>query len=155
MSVYEGNRDDSALKFKWNAQELVDEIFKFLTTKQIPKAWRFLVSTHTAETARSIEYNIGRAERFSPTTSAGVLKRKEFYTLAIADCDQVLRDIRRMKAMGASLNKNTVEKLEAMAEEEIKLLSGVRKATKLRGVPDITQKIADAEAELERLRCLE
>ena len=155
MSVYEGKRDDSALKFKWNAQELVDEIFKFLTTKQIPKAWRFLVSTHTAETARSIEYNIGRAERFSPTTSAGVLKRKEFYTLAIADCDQVLRDIRRMKAMGAPLNKNTVEKLEAMAEEEIKLLSGVRKATKLRGVPDITQKIADAEAELERLRCLE
>lgn len=154
MSVYEGKRDDSALKFKWNAQQLVDEVFKFLTTKQIPKAWRFLLSVQTAETARSIEDNIGRAERFSTTTSAGVLKRKEYYTLAIADCDQVLRDLRRMKAMGAELNKNTVEKLEAMAEEEIRLLAGVRKATKLRGDPNIEDMIADAEAELERLRCL-
>ena len=154
MSVYEGKRDDSGLLFEWNAKVLADEMFKFLTTKQIPKAWRFLVCVPAAETARSIEHNIERAEQFHPSTAYNVLKRKEYYSLAIADCKQLRNDLQRMKAMGANLNKNTVEKLEEMIEREIKLLTGVRKSTRLRGVPDISQKIADEEAELERLRRL-
>ena len=154
MSVYENDRNDSALKFYWNAIELRTEVNKFLVTNQVPKSWRFLISVPMAETARSIVYNITRAEAFFPNSSFNVLERRRFYTLAIADCEQLLLDLQCIKEMNKGLNVNHIDKMIAKVEDEIALLKGVRKSTRLRGNPSKDQLIADAEAELERVRSL-
>ena len=154
MSVYEGDRSDSALKFYWNAIELRTEVNKFLVTNQVPKSWRFMLSVPTAETARSVVYNINRAEQFFPNSSYNVLERRKYYSLAIADCEQIMQDLQCMIDMGAPINVSHLERLIDKADEEIRLLKGVRKSTRLRGNPDTQQLIADAEAELERLRSL-
>ena len=154
MSVYEGDRSDSALKFYWNAIDLRIEINKFLITNQVPKSWRFLVSVPMAETARSIVYNINRAEQFFPNSTLNVLERKRYYSLAIADCEQLLLDLQCIKEMNNQLNVNHIEAMIATVDEEIRLLKGVRKNTRLRGNPDKEQLISEAEAELERVRSL-
>ena len=154
MSVYEGKRSDSSLKFLYNAIELRTEVNKFLVTRQVPKSWRFMLAVPTAETARSIVYNINRAEAFFPNSTFNVLERKRYYNLAIADCVQLCQDLQCMIDMGAPINISRLESLIEKVEDEIRLLKGVRNATRLRGERTKEQIVSDAETELERARAL-
>ena len=52
------------------------------------------------------------------------------------------------------MNANRFEGLAAMVEEEIKLLKGARKNVRVTGKKSTEERIAEAEAELERLRSL-
>lgn len=52
------------------------------------------------------------------------------------------------------MNANRFEELAAMVEEEIRLLKGARKNVRVTGKKSTEERIAEAEAELERLRSL-
>ena len=56
--------------------------------------------------------------------------------------------------IGLPVNANRFEALAGMVEEEIKLLKGARKNVRVTGKKTTDERIAEAEAELERLRSL-
>ena len=108
----------------------------------------------TVETARSIVYNVNRADCFYPNSSFNALERKRYLTLAIADCEQLMLDMQCLMDIGLPVNANRFEALAGMVEEEIKLLKGARKNVRVTGKKTTDERIAEAEAELERLRSL-
>ena len=143
--VYQRNREVSEYKFFTQAIAIRVEVNKLMASSSVvPKTYRLLNAVPTVETARSIVYNVNRADCFYPNTSFNALERKRYLTLDM----QCLMDI------GLPVNANRFEELAAMVEEEIKLLKGARKNVRVTGKKSTEERIAEAEAELERLRSL-
>ncbi len=153
--VFERNRTVSEFEFYHNAIKIRVEVNKLMASSSVvPKAYRLLNAVPTVETARSIVYNINRADHFYPNTSFNVLERKRYITLAIADCDQLLQDLQCLLDIGLPINVNRFEALVEMVDREIALLKGYRKAVKLTGKQTVEERIADHEAEIDRLRAI-
>ena len=154
-SVYQRNREVSEYKFFTQAIAIRVEVNKLMASSSVvPKAYRLLNAVPTVETARSIVYNVNRADCFYPNTSFNALERKRYLTLAIADCEQLMLDMQCLMDIGLPVNANRFEELAAMVEEEIRLLKGARKNVRVTGKKSTEERIAEAEAELERLRSL-
>ena len=126
--VYQRNREVSEYKFFTQAIAIRVEVNKLMASSSVvPKAYRLLNAVPTVETARSIVYNVNRADCFYPNTSFNALERKRYLTLAIADCEQLMLDMQCLMDIGLPVNANRFEELAAMVEEEIRLLKGARK----------------------------
>lgn len=153
--VYQRNREVSEYKFFTQAIAIRVEVNKLMASSSVvPKAYRLLNAVPTVETARGIVYNVNRADCFYPNTSFNALERKRYLTLAIADCEQLMLDMQCLMDIGLPVNANRFEGLAAMVEEEIRLLKGARKNVRVTGKKSTEERIAEAEAELERLRSL-
>lgn len=153
--VYQRNREVSEYKFFTQAIAIRVEVNKLMASSSVvPKAYRLLNAVPTVETARSIVYNVNRADCFYPNSSFNALERKRYLTLAIADCEQLMLDMQCLMDIGLPVNANRFEELAATVEEEIKLLKGARKNVRITGKKSTEERIAEAEAELERLRSL-
>ena len=153
--VYQRNREVSEYKFFTQAIAIRVEVNKLMASSSVvPKTYRLLNAVPTVETARSIVYNVNRADCFYPNTSFNALERKRYLTLAIADCEQLMLDMQCLMDIGLPVNANRFEELAAMVEEEIRLLKGARKNVRMTGKKSAEERIAEAEAELERLRSL-
>ena len=153
--VYQRNREVFEYKFFTQAIAIRVEVNKLMASSSVvPKAYRLLNAVPTVETARSIVYNVNRADCFYPNTSFNALERKRYLTLAIADCEQLMLDMQCLMDIGLPVNANRFEALAGMVEEEIKLLKGARKNVRVTGKKTTDERIAEAEAELERLRSL-
>ena len=153
--VYQRNREVSEYKFFTQAIAIRVEVNKLMASSSVvPKAYRLLNAVPTVETARGIVYNVNRADCFYPNSSFNALERKRYLTLAIADCEQLMLDMQCLMDIGLPVNANRLEELAAMVEEEIRLLKGARKNVRVTGKKSTEERIAEAEAELERLRSL-
>jgi hypothetical protein len=92
--VYQRNREVSEYKFFTQAIAIRVEVNKLMASSSVvPKAYRLLNAVPTVETARSIVYNVNRADCFYPNSSFNALERKRYLTLAIADCEQLMLDM--------------------------------------------------------------
>ena len=153
--VYQRKRTVSEYRFYTVAIAIRVEVNKLMASSNVvPTAYRLLNAVPTVETARSVVYNINRADSFYPSSSFNALERKRYLTLAIADCEQLMLDMQCLMDMGLPVNANRFEALADMVEEEIGLLKGARKNVRVTGSKTTADKIAEAEAELERLRAL-
>ena len=147
------NRTLSQFEFYRNAIAIRVEVNRLMAKDKVcPKAYRLLNGVPTVETARSIVYNINRADHFYPNTSANAIERKRYITLAIADCDQLLQDMQCLISMDVTSNINVFERVTLMIDREIELLKGYRKSVKLTGAQTPEQRLAALEEEIERLR---
>lgn len=82
--VYQRNREVSEYKFFTQAIAIRVEVNKLMASSSVvPKAYRLLNAVPTVETARSIVYNVNRADCFYPNTSFNALERKRYLTLAM------------------------------------------------------------------------
>ena len=155
-NVLERHRSVSALEFYSNAIRIRVEITKLMASSSVvPKSYRFILAAPAVETAKSLVDNIVRAEAFYPNTAHGVIYRKHYLTLAIADCRRITQDLQTVKDIGLPVNLNRFKDIADMVEREIALLKGTRKAVKLTGAAGIEERIALAEKqlmELEELR---
>ena len=146
------NRTLSQFEFYHNAIQIRVEVNRLMASDRVcPKKYRLLNGVPTVETARSVVYNINRADHFYQNTSFNVLERKRYITLAIADCDQLLQDMQCLMALGVVANANVLENVVNMIDKEIALLKGYRKSVKLTGKQTTEERIADLEQEIERL----
>ena len=153
--VYERNRSVSEYEFFHNALKIRVEINKLMVSSSVvPKAYRFYNGVPTVETARSIVANINRADAFYPNNSFNALKRREYLSLAIADCEQLLLDLQCLLDIGLSINVNRFEAVVEMIDKAGALLKGARKNVKVTGKRTTDDLIEAAEQELERLRAL-
>ena len=131
--VYARNRHLSAHKYFTLALEIRAEITKKVTTKQLPKSYRFVFAVPMAETARSLVMNLVKADAFYPNTARNVDERKRFMTLAIADCNQLLQDLQCLKSLNSNISLSWFETLIQAVDDDIKLIKGARSGVKLIG----------------------
>ena len=131
--VYARNRHLSAQKYFALALEIRAEITKKVTTKQLPKSYRFVFAVPMAETARSLVMNLVKADAFYPNTACNVEERKRFMTLAIADCNQLLQDLQCLKSLNSNISLSWFETLIQDVDDDIKLIKGARSGVKLIG----------------------
>ena len=131
--VYTRNRHLSAHKYFTLALEIRAEITKKVTTKQLPKSYRFVFAVPMAETARSLVMNLVKADAFYPNTARNVDERKRFMTLAIADCNQLLQDLQCLKSLNSNISLSWFETLIQDVDDDIKLIKGARSGVKLIG----------------------
>ncbi len=141
------------MEFYSNALALRIEVNRLMASSSVvPKSYRLLNAVPTVETARSIVYNINRGHSFYPNSSFNVLERRRYYTLAIADCEQLCLDFQCLIELGLPCAPSRFEAVVEMADREIALLKGARKGVKLTGQLTVQQRIDDAQAEIDRLR---
>ena len=131
--VYARNRHLSTHKYFTLALEIRAEITKKVTTKQLPKSYRFVFAVPMAETARSLVMNLVKADAFYPNTARNVEERKRFMTLAIADCNQLLQDLQCLKSLNSNISLSWFETLIQDVDDDIKLIKGARSGVKLIG----------------------
>lgn len=131
--VYARNRHLSSHKYFTLALEIRAEITKKVTTKQLPKSYRFVFAVPMAETARSLVMNLVKADAFYPNTARNVDERKRFMTLAIADCNQLLQDLQCLKSLNSNISLSWFETLIQDVDDDIKLIKGARSGVKLIG----------------------
>ena len=161
--VYARNRKLSDYEFYNTALAIKLAVNKLmLNEKYVPKRYRFTNAVPCIEIARNIVYNINRADQFYPNSSFNVLQRRKYFSLAIADCEQICIELQTMIDMDLGVKEqlksqgeeapNKIEELIDLIETEIALLKGVRKNVRIVGKQSVVDKIRDAEEELLRLR---
>ena len=131
--VYERNRHLSGLRYFTLATEIRTKITKKVTTKQLPRSFRFVLAVPIAETARSIVFNLVKSDAFYPNTPRNVEERKRYMTLALADCNQLLQDLQCLKTLSSNISLAWFEDVIQDIDDDIKLIKAARSGVKLIG----------------------
>ena len=153
--VHARNRNVSQFEFYNTALEIFVEVTKLAhSEKVIPKSWRFTHAVPLVDMARSMVYNVNRADQFYPNTAHNVIARRDYLTLAVADAEQLAIEFGLLPKMGLPINMNRFQSIADMIETEIALLKGARKNVRLTGRQGIDQRIAGLEEQIAELRAL-
>jgi hypothetical protein len=154
--VRRAERTLSSFQFYHNAISIHVEVSKLChSDKVIPKSWRLSHALPLIELSRSLLRNVTKSDAFYPNTTHNVLKRREYLTLAIADCEELGLEFGLLVPMGLTVNMNRFETIANLINDEIALLKGARKGVKLIGKQSLEQQIAGIEEELEVLRAVQ
>ena len=152
MSVLRKDRNVSDREFIKNAISIRNEVTRLMASqKVVPKSYRLLCAVPAVETAKSLVDNVIRADTFYPNTAHGVVYRKHYLTLAIADCYRIMQDMQSLKDIGLPINVNVFENLADMVDREIGLLKGTRKSARLAKSAPIEEQVERARMELAEL----
>ena len=102
-------------------------------SKRRDASYRFILAVPMAETARSLVFNLVKADAFYPNTARNVEERKHYMTLAIADLQQLYQDLQCLMAMNLPVKVARFEAISESIESDIKLIKGARAGVKLIG----------------------
>ena len=149
MSVYQRHRHVSEFEFFHKALEIRVEVNRLMVQESaVPKRYRLTNAVPTIETARSIVYNINRADKFYPNTTINVIERRKYLTLAMADAEQLFLDLQHAKRVGIGIKDSRLDNLLDMVEDEMRLLKSARNNVKLIGKESIEDRKAAIIQEL-------
>ena len=82
--VYMRNRNLSSFEYFNTAVAIRNDVTRLVTSRDVPKSYRFIFAVPMAETARSVVFNLVKADAFYPNTARNVDERKRYMTLALA-----------------------------------------------------------------------
>jgi hypothetical protein len=151
--VHARKRNLSEYQFYATALDIFFEVTNLVhSEKVLPKSRRFTHAVPLTDMARSMVYNITKADQFYPNTSHNVLMRRHYLTLAIADVEQLAIEFGLLPRMGIEVNLNRFEDVTKLIESEIALLKGTRKNVRLIGRQSVEQQIAGLEEQIAELR---
>ena len=151
-SVYKRNRSASEPDFYTNAISIRVEVTKIACSESVvPKKYRLILGAPMVQTAKDLVDDVVRADSFYPNTAHGVLWRKHYLTLAIADCHRLEQDVQTIRDIGLPVNLNRMSDLADMIDREIGLLKGSRKSARLTGSAPIGERIERARADIAEL----
>ena len=151
-SVYKRNRIPSEPDFYTNAISIRVEVTKLACAESVvPKRYRLILGVPMVQTAKDLVDDAVRADSFYPNTAHGVLWRKHYLTLAIADCHRLEQDVQTLRDIGLPANLNRMSDLADMIDREIGLLKGARKSARLTGSASIAERIERARADIAEL----
>lgn len=152
--VFERNRKEADSDYISLAIEIRIEVLSLVMSETVvPKRKRLILGAPIAETARSLVYNVNKANRFYPSNSYNVLERKRYLGLAIADCDQLEQDFQCLVAMKCA-TPGRLERISGMIRDESAKISKKRKYTRIIGKETAEDMLAAARAEAERLEAV-
>lgn len=130
-------RSLSDYEFSSVADELRLEVLSVVSSSAVPKSRRFTFAVPMAETAREVVSEIERGEAYYPNTPRNVEERKSHYSLAIAACNMLMRDVQALiddgKRKGCGTHAHSFERLAELTDREIALLKGARSRVRLLG----------------------
>ena len=131
--VYVRNRNLSSFEFFNTAVSIRNEVTRLVTSGAVPKSYRFIFAVPMSETARSVVFNLVKADAFYPNTQRNVEQRKHYMTLALADLNQLYQDLQCLLAMNLPVKVSRFEEISESIENDIKLIKGARAGVKLIG----------------------
>ena len=111
--VYVRNRNLSSFEYFNTAVSIRNDVTRLVASSAVPKSYRFILAVPMAETARSLVFNLVKADAFYPNTARNVEERKHYMTLAIADLQQLYQDLQCLMAMNLPVK---VARFEAISE---------------------------------------
>lgn len=151
-NVLKRKRSVSDREFYANAIRIRVEVTKLVCSESVvPKKYRLILGVPMVQTAKDLVDDVVRADSFYPNTAHGVLWRRHYLTLAIADCHRLVQDAQTLKDIGLSVNLNRMIDLADMIDREIALLKGTRKSTRLTGDATIAERIERARSDIAEL----
>ncbi len=131
--VYMRNRNLSAFEYFNTAVAIRNDVTRLVTSRDVPKSYRFIFAVPMAETARSVVFNLVKADAFYPNTARNVDERKRYMTLALADLNQLYQDMQSLLTMGLPIKAARLEGILDRIDSDIKLIKGARAGVKLIG----------------------
>lgn len=131
--VYMRNRNLSSFEYFNTAVAIRNDVTRLVTSRDVPKSYRFIFAVPMAETARSVVFNLVKADAFYPNTARNVDERKRYMTLALADLNQLYQDLQCLLAMNLPVKVARFEEISESIENDIKLIKGARAGVKLIG----------------------
>lgn len=76
--VYVRNRNLSSFEYFNTAVSIRNDVTRLAASSAVPKSYRFILAVPMAETARSLVFNLVKADAFYPNTARNVEERKHF-----------------------------------------------------------------------------
>ena len=131
--VYMRNRNLSSFEYFNTAVAIRNDVTRLVTSRDVPKYYRFIFAVPMAETARSVVFNLVKADAFYPNTARNVDERKRYMTLALADLNQLYQDMQSLLTMGLPIKAARLEGILDRIDSDIKLIKGARAGVKLIG----------------------
>ena len=131
--VYMRNRNLSSFEYFNTAVAIRNDVTRLVTSRDVPKSYRFIFAVPMAETARSVVFNLVKADAFYPNTSRNIDERKRYMTLALADLNQLYQDMQSLPTMGLPIKAARLEGILDRIDSDIKLIKGARAGVKLIG----------------------
>ena len=131
--VYMRNRNLSSFEYFNTAVAIRNDVTRLVTSRDVPKSYRFIFAVPMAETARSVVFNLVKADAFYPNTVRNVDERKRYMTLALADLNQLYQDMQSLLTMGLPIKAARLEGILDRIDSDIKLIKGARAGVKLIG----------------------
>ena len=131
--VYMRNRNISSFEYFNTAVAIRNDVTRLVTSRDVPKSYRFIFAVPMAETARSVVFNLVKADAFYPNTARNVDERKRYMTLALADLNQLYQDMQSLLTMGLPIKAARLEGILDRIDSDIKLIKGARAGVKLIG----------------------
>ena len=126
--VYMRNRNLSSFEYFNTAVAIRNDVTRLVTSRDVPKSYRFIFAVPMAETARSVVFNLVKADAFYPNTPRNVDERKRYMTLALADLN-----MQSLLTMGLPIKAARLEGILDRIDSDIKLIKGARAGVKLIG----------------------
>lgn len=127
------NRNLSSFEYFNTAVAVRNDVTRLVTSRDVPKSYRFIFAVPMAETARSVVFNLVKADAFYPNTARNVDERKRYMTLALADLNQLYQDMQSLLTMGLPIKAARLEGILDRIDSDIKLIKGARAGVKLIG----------------------
>ena len=127
------NRNLSSFEYFNTAVAIRNDVTRLVTSRDVPKSYRFIFAVPMAETARSVVFNLVKADAFYPNTARNVDERKRYMTLALADLNQLYQDMQSLLTMGLPIKTARLEGILDRIDSDIKLIKGARAGVKLIG----------------------
>lgn len=127
------NRNLSSFEYFNTAVAIRNDVTRLVTSRDVPKSYRFIFAVPMAETARSVVFNLVKADAFYPNTARNVDERKRYMTLALADLNQIYQDMQSLLTMGLPIKAARLEGILDRIDSDIKLINGARAGVKLIG----------------------
>ena len=131
--VYMRNRNLSSFEYFNTAVAIRNDVTRLVTSRDVPKSYRFIFAVPMAETARSVVFNLVKADAFYPNTARNVDERKRYMTLALADLNQLYQDMQSLLTIGLPIKAARLEGILDRIDSDIKLIKGARAGVKLIG----------------------
>ena len=131
--VYMRNRNLSSFEYFNTAVAIRNDVTRLVTSRDVSKSYRFIFAVPMAETARSVVFNLVKADAFYPNTARNVDERKRYMTLALADLNQLYQDMQSLLTMGLPIKAARLEGILDRIDSDIKLIKGARAGVKLIG----------------------
>ncbi len=127
------NRNLSSFEYFNTAVAIRNDVTRLVTSRDVSKSYRFIFAVPMAETARSVVFNLVKADAFYPNTARNVDERKRYMTLALADLNQLYQDMQSLLTMGLPIKAARLEGILDRIDSDIKLIKGARAGVKLIG----------------------
>ena len=130
--VYKSDREITTLQFYITAFELQTEITQYIMReKTLPKKWRNAIGYDIVKKVDNLLDFIILANSIWPCTIKQLLLRKLLQTLAIATCYRIQNKLRLAEKCVETVKIKDISRIIEKIYEEINLLKGWKKSTKL------------------------